>query len=41
MAWAVEAGLIQGTDVNTLEPEGNATRAEAAAILQRYEAMAA
>jgi hypothetical protein len=37
--WAVGAGLIQGHDTNTLAPQGNATRAEVAAIIQRYMAL--
>ena len=35
MSWAVDAGLIQGSN-NKLNPRGNATRAEAAAILMRF-----
>ena len=34
--WAVGAGLIKGYDNNTVRPQNNATRAEAAAILQRF-----
>ena len=34
--WAVGYGLISGKDGNILEPQGNTTRAEAAAILQRF-----
>lgn len=41
VAWAVEKGLLCGTDENTLEPCGEATRAEAAAVFQRYMNMAA
>lgn len=37
MAWAVSRGLIQGMDNNTLNPKGNATRAQVATILQRYD----
>lgn len=36
MQWAVAEGLISGMTENTLAPQGNATRAQAAAILQRY-----
>lgn len=35
MAWAVEAGLIGGTDGARLDPAGNASRAQVAAILMR------
>ena len=35
MQWAVENGLILGSD-KSLNPQGNATRAEVAAILMRY-----
>lgn len=37
MAWAVEVGLIAGTDGGRLDPLGGATRAQAATILMRYE----
>lgn len=37
MAWAVEAGLISGLGNGLLDPLGGATRAQAAAILMRYE----
>lgn len=36
MQWAVGAGLITGHDDGSLDPQGSATRAEAAAILQRF-----
>jgi hypothetical protein len=36
MAWAVGKGLIAGRTETTLAPEGTATRAEAATLLQRY-----
>ncbi|MDR1247471.1 MAG: S-layer homology domain-containing protein [Clostridiales Family XIII bacterium] len=36
MAWAVESGIITGRTETTLAPEGTATRAEAATLLQRY-----
>ena len=35
MAWAVEAGLLQGRSDGTLDPAGSATRAQTAVILQR------
>ena len=34
--WAVGTGLIKGYEDNTLRPLHNATRAEAAALLQRF-----
>lgn len=34
--WAVGAGLISGRDDGTIDPLGNATRAEIAAIMHRY-----
>lgn len=37
VAWAVEVGLISGTNLGTLDPLGSATRAQAATILMRYE----
>ena len=37
MQWAVGAGLINGRTATTLAPQGNATRAEVAAILMRVE----
>ena len=36
MRWAVGAGLIGGRTATTLAPQGNATRAEVAAILMRF-----
>jgi len=36
LGWAVETGLIVGTDSGALDPEGRATRAEAATILMRF-----
>ncbi|MDO4515543.1 MAG: S-layer homology domain-containing protein [Bacillota bacterium] len=36
MRWAVETGLISGVDNNTLDPQGNATRAQLATILMRF-----
>jgi len=35
VAWAVKNGLITGKENNILDPSGNATRSEVAAILQR------
>lgn len=35
MCWAVGAGLINGTDVTTLSPQGTATHAQCAAMVQR------
>ena len=38
MGWAVEAGLITGTgDGSTLSPQGEATRAQAAVLLMRWQ----
>ncbi len=37
MAWAVAAGLINGTDAGSLNPAGNAARAQAATILMRFD----
>ena len=39
MGWAVASKLIQGHDNGTLEPKGSATRAQAAAVLQRFAEM--
>lgn len=36
LQWAVGEGLIKGRGENTLAPNGNATRAEIAVILQRF-----
>ena len=38
LEWAVEAGLINGTDGNRLDPAGSATREQFAAIIERYDA---
>ena len=35
MAWAVSAGILRGTDRGELNPDGSASRAQFAAILQR------
>ena len=39
LSWAVANGLIQGNPDGTVIPRGNATRAQAAAILQRFAPM--
>ena len=36
MSWAVAEGLINGVTADTLQPQGAATRAQVAAILQRF-----
>ena len=36
MRWANAAGLINGVGANTLNPKGDATRAQAAALLMRF-----
>ena len=36
VAWAVDQGLISGMTVDTLQPQGLSTRAQVAAVLQRY-----
>lgn len=36
MSWAVEAGLIKGLGNGILDPQGQATRAQVAAIMERY-----
>ena len=36
ITWAVEGGIIDGMTPTTLEPTGTATRAQAAAMLQRF-----
>lgn len=36
MAWAIECGIINGTTQGTLNPMGNADRAQMAAILYRW-----
>ena len=36
MSWAVAEGLISGVTNDQLQPQGNATRAQVAAILQRF-----
>ena len=41
MIWATDAGLIRGVGDGTLMPNGNATRAQVAVILQNYYAQRA
>ena len=36
MNWAVYNEIMRGTDLGTLNPQGNATRAEAATVLMRF-----
>ena len=36
MAWAVNAGVINGKDGNRLDPQGTATRAEVAQVLMNF-----
>jgi hypothetical protein len=38
MAWAVSVGIINGGD-NGIDPQGDATRAQVAAVMQRYCAL--
>ena len=37
LIWTIGAGIIGGREDNTLDPRGYATRAEAAAIIERFE----
>ena len=37
--WAVSTGLLQGYEDGTLQPQGHADRAEACALLTRYQAL--
>ena len=37
--WAVDAGIIQGVTKTSLSPKTNATRAQVATMLMRYDAM--
>lgn len=37
LAWAVENGIISGTSSDTISPAGNATRAQVATMLMRYD----
>lgn len=39
MAWAVEAGIINGMPGSILEPRGGATRAQVAKVLLNYQAL--
>lgn len=39
VVWAAGAELIRGRDTGHLDPKGNATRAEVATILQRFEGL--
>ena len=39
MEWAVSAGLFRGNADGSLNPRGNATRAQVAALLQRFAAL--
>ncbi len=41
MMWAVSKGLICGVTADYLEPQGSATRAQAAAIIQRFNELIA
>lgn len=36
MQWAVAEGLLNGVTDDELQPQGQATRAQVAAILQRF-----
>lgn len=36
MAWAIGAGLLQGVGSNKLDPQGTASRAQVAAMVQRF-----
>lgn len=36
LMWAVDAGILQGNDLGELNPRGNTTRAQMAAIIVRY-----
>ncbi|MBQ3389781.1 MAG: S-layer homology domain-containing protein [Firmicutes bacterium] len=35
LSWAVASGLMKGVTETTLDPQGNATRAQAAVLMQR------
>jgi len=39
MAWAIGSGIISGRGNATLDPRGNATRAEAAVMLQKFDSL--
>ena len=36
LGWAVERGIVRGKEGNRIDPQGTATRAETAAMLQRF-----
>ena len=36
VSWALETGILTGTDTATISPEGTATRVQTAVILGRY-----
>ena len=36
LRWAVGEGILQGTQANTLDPEGTATRAQLAVMADRF-----
>ena len=36
LQWAVGEGILQGTQANTLDPEGTATRAQLAVMADRF-----
>lgn len=36
MAWAIDAGVLQGTAAGSLLPEGTASRAQTAVLLSRF-----
>lgn len=37
LAWALENGIVSGTSSDTISPAGNATRAQVATMLMRYD----
>ena len=39
MQWACGAGIVNGTSASTLSPNGLATRAQVAAMMQRFMAL--
>ncbi len=40
MTWAIQNGIINGKTASTIDPKGDATRAEVSAVLQRYVKLA-
>ena len=36
ISWAYEKGIMTGKDGNRIDPSGNATRAEVAAVIMRF-----